>query len=166
MNDPQCIFRDSGMSEEEIEKWGKYMLRRYKFRGMPSQQDLDDSCCGLYYFGFFLSYEEIRGFSIEWDDERPPDSSCTDEDIDFVIHCLSASLNDDYVVELKTALVGKEQLETVRKAYPDAEVGEEAFIISILSTDHYMRGYRPTNREVYELQDTLNRKPCWWEAAR
>ena len=82
-----------------------------------------------------------------------------------MLYHLSIVLNDDYVVELKSVLVGVQHLEMVRKSYPDAEVGHEIQIISILSTTHYKRGYRPTNREVFELQDTLGCKPLWLEEA-
>ena len=166
MNDPQCIFRDSGMSEEEIEKWGKYMLRRYKFRPLPSQQEIDDSRCGLYHFGFFVPLEQMRKLCIEWKINQEPYPELSDEDIDFLIHYLSAAMNHDYVVEFKAVLVGEQQLEMVRKDYEDARVGDEVDIVSILSTDHYRNGYRPTNREVLDLQNTLDSKPCWWEAAR
>ena len=86
------------------------------------------------------------------------------EVVTFFLYALSLVMEDQFEVRLKLAMVKQRHKNLVPEIEED--VGQAARIICVLSTRHYQDGYRPSNREMKELQQMLmNRKPCWWEAA-
>lgn len=70
---------------------------------------------------------------------------------------------EDYIVTIRTGIVTQQHKDN--NTLIQEPVDEEAFVVVVLSTNHYKRGYHPSNREVKEMERFLKRKPCWWEAA-
>ena len=130
---------------------------------MPSKEELDNSPQGLYYFGIYVTDNEIRDFAAKYHEREFSCSEVTYMDMDFMVRALSQYINGDYAVRLREGLVTQKLKDTI----PEIEeaVGDGASVITILSANDYYVGYHPSNREVKDLSMMLKREPCWWPAA-
>ena len=144
----------------KLEKW---LALPYNLHPMPTDEEIDDSLYQNYYFGFYVRYLEIRDFAIRYNDKRRPCTFVTTSDMFFIEEMLSRIMVDDYAVFLRSGIVTQEHKNN--NTLIEEPVGEDAFVIVVLSTKNYRSGYRPSNREVKDIGRVLKRKPCWWEAA-
>ena len=135
----------------------------FDFKPVPTQEQIQKSPLRLFYFGFYITEAEIRDLAKEHNSNYRPSALSTFEDMDYVLYALSLVMEDQFEVRLKLVMVEQRHKNLVPEIEED--VGQVATIICVLSTRHYQDGYRPSNREMKELQQMLmNRKPCWWEA--
>ena len=135
----------------------------FDFKPVPTKKQIEASQRRLFYFGFYITETEMRDLAKEHNPHYLPCSVVMMEDIDFVLHKLSLVMEDQFEVRLGHGVVRQRHKELL----PEMEegIGSVALVIYVLSTDHYKAGYRPSNREMEELQQMLmDRKPCWWEA--
>ena len=161
--DPKVRFARHNFSEEKLRMLGHYMKQPCDLEPMPTSEELDDSPRGLFYFGIYVTDNEVRDFAEKYHGRELNCPDVTHFDMLFMMTALSQYMEGDYAVRFEEGIVTQK----LKDAIPEIEedIGEEASLIVILSTnDHYV-GYHPSNREVKDLTTMLKREPCWWPAA-
>ena len=138
------------------------MKHPYNLEPMPTDEQLDQSPLGVYYFGFYVKDHEIREYALKYHKREINSSRTSALDLRFMIRSLSQFMEGDYALRWKCVIVTQEH----KDAFPEIEeaVGEDAYIAVILSTNDYFVGYHPSNREVIDLSKFLKREPYWWPA--
>ena len=142
---------------------GHYMKRSCNLDPVPTREELNKSPEGMYYFGIYVTSDEIRDFASKYHKREMKCTEVTPLDMEFMVKALSQYMEGDYAVRLKGGFVTQK----LKDAFPEIEeaVGEDASVIVIVSTNDLYVGYHPSNREVKDLSTMLKRKPCWWAAA-
>lgn len=162
-NDLRAIFAHLKLSEDEFRELEKHMLEPYNLGRIPSDEQVTNSPLGLYYFGFYTQDFDIREFAIKYDKEHLSCLVASAHDMDFMATTLSLVLDSPHDVYLRRVVVSEWHKKVMPKSIQE-RAGETAYLLVILSTDDYERGYHLSNREVKELIHILKKKLCWWEA--
>ncbi|TCD65541.1 hypothetical protein EIP91_002505 [Steccherinum ochraceum] len=148
--------------EEKIREFEDRMRSPYDLSPIPSTKN---SQKWQYYFGYYVTPSEIRRFSEKYNAEWPKDPNDTRALPDpgaFIEYMLSFAMLDGREVKLRGAWVRKEDKEQLPSI--EEPVGEDCYVLVVLSLTDYRRGYRPRYVEIRELNKMMRRKPCWWEA--
>ncbi|TCD65545.1 hypothetical protein EIP91_002509 [Steccherinum ochraceum] len=145
--------------EEKILEFEDRMRSPYNLTPIPSTRN---SRKWQYHFGYYITPSEIREFSEEYNAEWPKDPKAIPPDpMAFIEYMLSFAMLDGREVKLRGAWVRKEDKERLPSIEED--VGQDCYVLSVLSLTDYRRGYRPRYVEVRELTKVMRRKPFWWE---
>ncbi|TCD66228.1 hypothetical protein EIP91_001631 [Steccherinum ochraceum] len=154
----RALFSDriKHWSEDKIERFADYMHSPYDMSPIPSKRETRLS---RYHFGYYISFTELCKFSEEcnarWTADCPPDAGA------FLESVLNVIMLDGRKVRLRSAWVRAE--DKVRFPRMEESVGDECYIVVVLSMSDYSRGSRPTNFEVKEVTNIMRRKPIWWK---
>lgn len=163
MNDVDCLYPQlSTLPPEQVRKFKEFLLRPASLSPVPSHDDVLKSPLREYYYGFYISEDDIRNFAIEHNTARYESKHTTFQDMMFMPHFLS-QLMERRDVKIHDVIVS----EWHKKNIPGVveEVGKKAYCLMVLSWHEHRAGYNPTNRELRVLAYGLEQKPCWWKAA-
>lgn len=162
-DDIRGMFPSLKLSEKQWRKLERRMRSPFDVSaGAPTERQLIACESGEYYFGFYTTSNDIRDFAKTYNPERTDVDKPSLEDFLFFTHTLSLMMDGNKMVALQRGFISewhKEHIEGV-----DEKAGAIGYVLTVLNSDEYKDGYKPTNREIYELQKALGRKPCWFEA--
>ncbi|TCD65542.1 hypothetical protein EIP91_002506 [Steccherinum ochraceum] len=154
----RALFSDriKGWSDEKIQRFTDYMHYPYDMAPIPPRKSTQHH---RYHFGYYISFTELCKFSeecnVRWTADCPPDPGA------FLESVLNVIMLDGRKVRLRSAWVREE--DKARFPRMEESVGEECYIVVVLSMADYLRGSRPTNFEVKEVTNIMRRKPIWWK---
>jgi len=163
MNDIRGRGVEAGLPADQIDALEKRLLSLHPLEPIPSEDEVVRSRLGMYYYGFYMRDCDIHEFAAIWNNTyRPRPGPAAVEDMEFIEFMLTWVMNKHKVV-LKYAYV----TERHKEQFPEIEepVGGQGYIMVILSTDQYDRGFRPTSREIHDMTTLVGREPAWFEAA-
>ena len=160
-NDARTIFADRNLSEEQLQKLDECFRAKCDLHPFPTKEQVSRASGRLYYYGYYVTDAEIYEYAVRHYSERIKCPEVTVHDMVFFQYSLSEIMAEDYVVTLKCGYVSEEH----KRKMPEMEenVGDTALLVVLLTTEDWRFGYHPSNREIYELNLLLGRKPCWWE---
>lgn len=130
--------------------------------GAPTQEQLLLCESGEYCFGFYVTSNDLRDFAKRHNHRRSDNDKRSLEDFLFTVHTLSLVMDGNRMVALQRGFISEWHKEHIKGV--EEKAGEIGYVMTVVNSDEYEAGYKPTNREIYELQKALRRKPCWFEA--
>lgn len=162
-DDIRGMFPRLQLTEQQWQKLERRMRAPYDLSpGAPTQDQLMHSTTGEYYFGFYLTERDIREFGKRHNPHRTKTDGISLDDFLFLTQALSLIMNGWRGVVLQRAVISEWHKENIGGI--EEEVGENGYVLVVLTSDEYEDGYKPSNREVRELRGAVKREPCWWEA--
>ncbi|TCD65999.1 hypothetical protein EIP91_001946 [Steccherinum ochraceum] len=161
-NDIRNLFVGKEYTEEQWRKVEKYMRAQFKFKDVPTDAQIRASKCGDYFYGFYMSEQDIMNFAKRYNTKRGPTPTMTADDMYFIGYALSLVMDGWRDIKLARVVISAKHKEAKPKIVE--EVGQPAYIVKILSTDDYADGFSLTNREISEIAHVLGKRPCWWES--
>ncbi|TCD65995.1 hypothetical protein EIP91_001942 [Steccherinum ochraceum] len=161
-NDIRGLFPHKDFTEEQWRMVGKRVRAPFKFKDVPTQEQIQRSRCGDFFFGFYMSHQDILDFAKEFNKQRRWSPTMTSEDMYYTGWSLSLILDDWRDIDLRRVIVSPAHKEEMPEIVE--EVGKPAYVACVLTTDEYFDGYNPTNREIAELAHVLEKRPFWWES--
>ena len=88
-NNPRVMFAHRGLTEEQMCKLEKWLALPYNIHPIPTDEEIEDSLCENFYFGFYIGFLEIRDFAIRYNEDRMPCTTTTTTDMFFMQEMLS-----------------------------------------------------------------------------
>lgn len=144
-----------------MQKLDKCFRAKCDLHPFPTKEQVSKASGGLYYYGYYVTDAEIREYAVRNNRTRTRCSDVSIEDMTYFTWSLSEIMAEDYVVTLKCGYVSEEHKHKMPQM--EENVGDTALLVVLLTTEDWRFGYHPSNREIYELNVLLGRRPCCWE---
>ena len=142
---------------------------------IPTQAEIAESEFKCYYYGYYITDDEIREFSIKHNKNRVDTSMANIVDYAFLTDFCTALVDADSGrrARLRPAYVRPSHKEADPQVEELAD-GTVLVLVLLTSEEYYEQGLKPSHREVLEMTKLLElstvkkvkKKLCWWEAAQ
>lgn len=162
-DDIRGMFPNLKLSEKRWKKLERRMRSPYDVSsGAPTEEQLLACESGEFYFGFYTTSQDICDFAKTYNHDRINVDKPSLEDFLFFTHTLSLMMDGSRMVALQRGFISEWHKEHIQGI--EEKVGGTGYVVTVLTSDEYEHGYKPTNREIYDLQKALKKKPCRFEA--